>query len=238
LPRRVHASSLAAVAADLHCLARRKGLRSALRTVAQGISGTVSARDEMHVLLKELDAVAAPGSEPRLQLDEMTGASLPALAGLNRARCARRADARLAANLAHGWHGFLAHEDGRAVGWYWWLDATAERHPHLDRLGIELGRGDVYGFDFFLDEAHRGEGRALEFLDHVETALRRRGFTRLWGYVDGANTPARWTYSVRGYAMVRTVHLRRGSMRARRAGSGARGSGPRARPTPRGTRRA
>jgi GNAT superfamily N-acetyltransferase len=238
LPRRVHASSLAAAAADLRCLARRKGLRGALRTVAQGISGTVSGPGEMHVLVKPLDTVAPLGAVPRLQLDEITQASLPELARLNRARCATRADARLAGNLAHGWHGFLAHEDGHPVGWYWWLDATAELHPHLDRLGIELRHGDVYGFDFFLDEAHRGEGRALEFLHHVETALRRRGFARLWGYVDGANTPARWTYSVRGYAVVRTVHLRRGSMRASRAGTGKRGSGPRARSTPRGMRHA
>jgi GNAT superfamily N-acetyltransferase len=238
LPRRVHASSLAAAAADLYCLARKKGPRVALRTVAEGISGSVSTPGEMHVLVKPLDALEPLGSAPRLQLEEISQATLPDLARLNRARCATRADARLAANLAEGWHGFLAREDGHPVGWYWWLDATAEPHPHLDRLGIELGHGDVYGFDFFLDEAHRGEGRALEFLHHVEAALRRRGFARLWGYVDGGNTPARWTYSVRGYAVVRTVHLRRGSMRSSRAGTGTRGSGLRARPTPRGTRHA
>jgi GNAT superfamily N-acetyltransferase len=238
MPRRVHAISLAAAAVDLWCLARGKGVRDALRTVAHGISSTVSAPGEMHVLVKQLDAFTPLGSVPRLQLDEIDQASLSELARLNRARCATRADARLAANLAHGWHGFVAHENGRPVGWYWWLDATAELHPHLDRLGIELGHGDVYGFDFFLGEADRGEGRALEFLHHVEAALQRRGFTHLWGYVDGGNTPARWTYSVRGYQLVRTVHLRRGSMRASRAGSGARGSGRRARPNRRGMRHA
>lgn len=222
--RRLHASPLTAVAADVRCLARREGVRSALRTVARGVTDSVAAPGEMHVLLKDLASIAPAPPADHLRLEDAGAGALAELAALNRARCARRADGRLAANLARGWRGYVAREDGRAVGWYWWLDGGDPAHPHLERLGIELGEGDVYGLDFFLDEAHRGEGRAGEFLYHVESDLRDRGYSRLWGYVDADNLPARWVYGLRGYAVVRTLHLRRGSMRGSRAGSDGRGS--------------
>jgi len=50
--------------------------------------------------------------------------------------------------------------------------------------------------------------RAVEFLHAVETALRERGFARVWGYVRADNRPARWLYSARGYEVVKSVHLR------------------------------
>jgi GNAT superfamily N-acetyltransferase len=204
---------LAALASDIRCLARTQGTRAALGTVGRGVAESVYAREDVHVLVKRLDAVQPISFPPRLRLGELDGGSLPALAALNRARCDTRADHRFARNLQRRYHGFTGHEDGTLAGYYWWLDARAGGHGHLDQLGIELGPEDVYGFDFFLAERHRGEGRAVEFLYHVETRLRDQGYERLWGYVSGLNTPARWLYSLRGYEVARTLRLRRGSMR-------------------------
>jgi GNAT superfamily N-acetyltransferase len=206
-------SQLNALASDVRCLARRHGPRAAARILGAAVLDSAFPRHDLHVLVKPLDAIGQISFEQRLRVGEVGPESLVALAEFNRARCDTRASHRFAANLERRYHGFTAHEDGRLVGHYWWLDDTAEPHPHLQRLGIALGPQDVYGFDFFLDERHRGEGRAVGFLFEVESRLRERGYERLWGYVEGANTAARWLYSMRGYETVRTLRGRRGAMR-------------------------
>jgi GNAT superfamily N-acetyltransferase len=211
--RRLKDTPLAATAADLRCIARTRGPGSALGTLARGVAGSVGSHGDVHVLVKPLDAVAPIAFAPRLRIEELDAGSLAELAELNRARCDTRADHRFAGNLERRYHGFTAHEDGTLAGYYWWLDASADGHPHLPRLGIELRAGDVYGFDFFLADAHRGAGRAVEFLHGVESRLRDRGYRRLWGYVSGSNTPARWLYSARGYEVTGTLRLRRGALR-------------------------
>jgi GNAT superfamily N-acetyltransferase len=200
----------AALARDVACMWRRHGLPTMVRTIAD----KAFARDDLHVVIKRLDSIAPLPFAPRLQLAEIGPNALAELAELNRRRCDTRASHRFAANLERRYQGFTAHADGELAGYYWWLDAGAAPHPHLDRLGIELAPGDVYGFDFLLDEHHRGDGRAVEFLFHVESRLRERGYERLWGYVHGANTGARWLYSMRGYEVAHTLHgRRRSSMR-------------------------
>jgi GNAT superfamily N-acetyltransferase len=205
-------SALAAATTDAYLLARTRGVRAALRTIARGVAGGY-AREEMHVLVKPLDAIAPIAFPQRLRIEDLGPGSLPDLADLNRTRCDTRADQRFARNLEQRYHGFTAHENGTLAGYYWWIDAAAPGHGHLEQLGIELGSTDVYGFDFFLLEEYRGEGRAVEFLYGVETRLRDRGYDQLWGYVEGSNAPARWLYSSRGYQVARTLHRRRGAMR-------------------------
>jgi GNAT superfamily N-acetyltransferase len=209
---RLRSSPLAALAADLRCVARRRGSREAVDLARRTLVATVRPV-EVLVLLKALDAVAPITFTPRLQIADLGPASLPELAELGRRTCTTRADGRFAANLERRYHGYIASEAGRPAGYYWWHDASACPHPHLARLGIRLGPGDVYGFDFFLAEEHRGEGRAVEFLHAVETRLRDAGHRRLWGYVAAANAPARWLYAARGYETVRALHLRPASMR-------------------------
>jgi GNAT superfamily N-acetyltransferase len=210
---RLRERPLAALASDLRCLARTQGARSALGTLGRGVAESVYAREDIHVLVKRLDDVTPISFAPRLRVAEIDTGLLPELAALNRARCDTRADHRFARNLRRRYRGFAGREDGTLAGYYWWTDSRAESHAHLDRLGIELGAADAYGFDFFLAAAHRGEGRAVEFLHHVETRLRDLGYERLWGYVAGTNTPARWLYNLRGYEVAGTRRLRRGSMR-------------------------
>jgi GNAT superfamily N-acetyltransferase len=192
--------SLRALAVDIGCLARRDGLRATVRK-----AGGALARSELIVLVKRLDAIEAITFERRLEVTELDHGSLPALTAFNRRRCDTRATERFAADLARGRRGFVAHEDGRLAGYYWLTDGD---HPHLERLGVTLAAGDVYGFDFFLAAEHRGDGRAVEFLYAIEVALRERGYERVWGYVRGDNRPARWLYSLRGYEVVTHVRSR------------------------------
>ena len=67
----------------------------------------------------------------------------------------------------------------------------------------------MYGGSLFLLPEHRGEGRAAEFLFRVESALRERGYRRIWGYVDKGNRAARWLYGTRGYQPAWKVRIRR-----------------------------
>jgi ribosomal protein S18 acetylase RimI-like enzyme len=196
---------LRALASDVRCLVRRVGLGPTIRKALEGFR-----TQELLVLVKRLDEITASGSDRRLTLADLTPADLPALAAFNRRRCDSRATGRFAAGLARGERGFVARLDGEVAGYYWWADRD---HPHLDRLHIELQEGDVYGFDLFLAEEHRGEGRAVELLEGIETRLRERGYARVWGYVRSDNRPARWLYGSRGYDTVGTVHLRLGRMR-------------------------
>ena len=196
---------LRALASDVGCLVRRDGVRETVRRLGSGYR-----RGELLVLLKRLDEIQGIAFDAQLHVEELGPGSLPALAELNRRRCDRRATGRFADDLERGHHGFVASIDGALVGYYWWADAD---HPHLRQLGVELRRGDVYGFDFFLAAEQRGDGRAVAFLHAIETALYERGYTRLWGYVRGDNRPARWLYSMRGYEVVKHVDLKPGRMR-------------------------
>lgn len=166
-----------------------------------------AAEKELLVLVKRLDDIAGGAPAPEVSLEDLDASALPALASFNRRRCATRATDRMAADLAAGRRGFVGRAGNEIAGYYWWVDAGTG-HPHLGRLGVGLGPRDVYGYDFFLAEEHRGGGRAGEFLYGVETALAGRGYETLWGYVRADNRPARWLYSVRGYEVTGSVHVK------------------------------
>jgi GNAT superfamily N-acetyltransferase len=194
---------LRALARDAVCLARSRRLGTAISRLRDA-----AADDELLVLAKRLDAVAPLTVESRLRVEDLNTSALPELARFNAARCASRFTARFAADLEAGRQGFVGRASEEVAGYYWWVDA-ARGHPHLDRLGVALGPRDVYGYDFFIAEEHRGGGRAGEFLHGVETALAGRGYETLWGYVQADNRPARWLYSLRGYEVTRSVQVKR-----------------------------
>jgi GNAT superfamily N-acetyltransferase len=196
---------IGALASDIGCLVRRDGLGPTLQKVRDGFQG-----HDLIVVAKRLDEIADIALDRRYELSDLAESDLPALADFSRERCDRRAAERFPARLERGERGFVARLDGEVAGYYWWADRD---HPHLDHLGIRLAERDVYGFDFFLAEEHRGEGRAVECLHGIETRLRDLGFAKVWGYVRSDNRPARWLYSSRGYDSVGKVHLRLGRMR-------------------------
>jgi GNAT superfamily N-acetyltransferase len=197
---------------------REGGVRKTARLAASLLWSYVHERQPAIVLLKELDTVKVRARESDVRFERVARRHLPALAGLNRERGERRADARFAADVDNGYEGLVALRDGRLIGFYWWVDAHSAPPTSrwsigaaIDELGlaIELGEGDVYGADFYVAEADRRGGTAQAILDHVETLLRDRGYERLWGYVIEDNRPARWTYSLRGYQpMWRVVRTR------------------------------
>ena len=201
-----------AVFADLRCLYRRHGLRELLRKLAGRIRSVVSSREEVVVLRKDLRSITEMEFSESLRIEELEPSDLPALFEFNRRRCDSKANGRAIADVRDGYRGFAGYVGGELVGYYWWVDRAIEpRHRDIERynLEIELAEREVYGFDFFLLEEHRGGGNSVEFLHKVESRLRDLGYEALWGYVVADNKPARWLYSMCGYEPVRRVASRR-----------------------------
>jgi ribosomal protein S18 acetylase RimI-like enzyme len=154
-----------------------------------------------------------------VQVEPVAERHLPALSELNRERGDLDGDARFAGDLAAGHEGFVGFQDGRLISCYWWVDDSRPPHRDMDELGlgIQLGDGDVYGYDLYVHKDHRPGGTVNDFLFQVETALHARGYKRIWGYVAADNRTARWTYQARGYEprakVARTRVLRRWSNR-------------------------
>ncbi|HEU4702443.1 MAG TPA: GNAT family N-acetyltransferase [Conexibacter sp.] len=194
---------------------REHGARGVLAFLADGLRAQLHKQNTELVLVKPLDRIAVPLRRGDVRVEPLERRHLPALRELNRERGDLDGDARFAADLDAGHGGFVGFKDGQLVACYWWVDATMP--PHRDMrtlgLGIELAQRDVYGYDLYVHKGHRAHGTSNDFLFQVETALRERGFERLWGYVAAENRVARWTYEARGYqprwAVQRTRVLRR-----------------------------
>lgn len=192
---------LYAYARELSRRFREGGLRAVVAFLVTGLRAQLSKHDTQIVIVKRLDEIAVPLRRGDLDVAPVERRHLPALAELNRERGDISGDERFAADLDAGHGGFVGLRDGQLISCYWWVDAT--KPPHRDMrelgLGIELGTGDVYGYDLYVHKGHRAGGTVNDFLFQVETGLRERGFERLWGYVAADNRAARWTYQARGY---------------------------------------
>jgi GNAT superfamily N-acetyltransferase len=180
--------------------------------VGRRLRGLAYSEEQLIVLVKDLDSIVEPPRQDVVRLEDLGPSHLPALAELNRTRGQPEADRRFERYVQQRFAGFVGYRDDRLVGYYWWVDSgRAADFPDLRKLGlgIELKQGEVYGSDFFLLEDHRGAGVAADFLFKVESSLRDRGYSRIWGYVISGNRPARWIYSTRGYLPTWVVRRKR-----------------------------
>lgn len=204
--------NLATSIADLRCRYRRDGFGMLAGKVVRRMSATLYSNGVLIVLKKDLGEITEMAGAQALRIEDFDASHLAAMSEFNRRRCYTKADARAAAALERGYRGFVGYVGDELVGYYWWVDAEIEpNHSDIDHYGldIDLQPGEVYGFDFFLLEQHRGDGKSMEFLYKIESALRDRGYQILWGYVVADNKPARWLYGLRGYKAVRKVTSRR-----------------------------
>ena len=190
---------------------RERGLKGTFADLFARLRSGLRSEEAWIVLLKDLGQVNPVKRPTGIVFEDIGREHLPLLSELNREREAEEVDQRFADYVDAGFHGFIALRDGKAVGYYWWVDAEgAAEFPDLRDfgLGIELGPGEAYGSDFYILEAHRKGRLAGEMLARIEGGLADRGYSELWGYVVAANRPARWLYESRGYERLWT-HTRR-----------------------------
>ncbi|MGO8904195.1 MAG: N-acetyltransferase family protein [Solirubrobacteraceae bacterium] len=203
---------------SLYRYLRVHGVRQTASAAWQALRRHAYIEERLIVIVKDLDSIVEPGRPTELRLEDLAAEHLSELSELNRRRGRPDIDRRFARYVEQGFHGFVAYRGEELVGYYWWVDRDVPTlFPDLRRLGlgIELGEGDVYGSDLFLLEEHRGGGAAADLLFQVESSLRDRGCKRIWGYVVSNNRPARWIYSLRGYAPMWIVNRRKVLIRQR-----------------------
>lgn len=189
------------------------GLRKTVLAIGRTLRRRLYSDERLIVIIKDLaDPIVEPYHAGDLRFEDLGAQHLAGLSQLNHKRGSPEVDKRFERYVSSGFHGFVAYSGEELVGYYWWVDADVRTlYPDLRKLGlgIELGPGDVYGSDFYVLEEHRGGGVAADFLFHVESALRDRGYSKIWGYVVSDNRPARWVYSTRGYKPMWIVRVRR-----------------------------
>jgi GNAT superfamily N-acetyltransferase len=200
------------VVRDLVRTARTRGVGTAVReTVPQ----VVYSRELDLVIAKPLDAEELGAGAPAargLVIDPLDRRHEPDLRRLWRDEHPDDASRTppVLANFDKGYRGFLIRREQEAIGYFWWVDGrTAARHPDPATFHIDLRDDDVYGFSYFIARDHRGGGVAMDGLRAIEAELARLGYRRMWGFVDFANTPARWLYSVDGWSVSHTVRRER-----------------------------
>src|SRR4051794_37128322 len=208
-------SARRALLRDVRCLGRRHGLKGFLRRIPRSLLTALYTSVDELVLVKTLDGLPdGDGDDGNVRVEPLGPHHAGALAALNRERCATRKDRRFAERLAKGHQCFMLYSRDEVAGYFWWVDKQIDAaHPEVVHLGIELEEQDVYTFDYYLAEGHRGQGTALAGFRQIERALKCLGYRRLWGYVLEDNRPARWIYRILGYE-VRWQVTRRGGLLA------------------------
>ena len=193
-------------------MVRADGIKVTTQRAARRAVRALHSRSEELVLVKRLDEPPDPPARAdELRLEPLGPEHADALAQLNRSRCFTRKDPTYADWLARGYRGFLIYAQDEVAGLIWWIDKRIEAaHPEVMHLGIDLDDRDVYSFDYYLAERHRGKGNAVAAFHRIERALADLGYRRLWGYVLADNRPARWLYAIRGFDVVGQVTVHNG----------------------------
>lgn len=201
-------STAGLTARDLRCLAREQGPKAALAVIREIARERLYMKTDQIVMLKEL-ASDEPTATRTIRIEEAELEHVPLLAEFNRRQCNTRRTRRFETGLSEGKRALLGFRDDRLIGYFWWHDATQSPDGfYLTRFGLGLGDDEMYGYDLFIAPEHRGHGTPAEFLAGVEAELARLGYRRMFGFVDGANVPARWLYATSGYEVVLRVHTR------------------------------
>jgi GNAT superfamily N-acetyltransferase len=191
--------------------------RCAELAATRAASAVYSKHDDI-VVVKTLGETAVPARGQRLRVEPAERQHIPILADFNRRHCRSRRTKGLVTRMATGAGAFLGFLDDQLIGYIWWSQARglADVEPRFARYGIELEDDEVYGFDLFVAPEYRGQGATIWFLASVEAELSRRGYGRMWGYVESTNLPARWLFSIHGYKVADRVESRALLSRSRR----------------------
>jgi GNAT superfamily N-acetyltransferase len=120
---------------------------------------------------------------------------------------------RVRARFLEGMLGFVAEDAqrGEVLGYTFYTpggDAGARlAHRDLGWLGLTVGPGEVYAFDYFVVEHARGRGAA--FVRAVQEEQARLGYAKAYGYVYAANRAALWLYRTTGWREVSRIEEHR-----------------------------
>jgi GNAT superfamily N-acetyltransferase len=202
-------TSVRLAARDLSRHWRELGPKAAIEYVRHILGAQIYLDSDEIVVVKDLTEPEPAASGP-IRLEAARLHDLPMIAEFNRRQLNATRTGRFAARLEDGKRALLGFRDDSLIGYIWFYDASQPaKDCYLERFGIRLGEGEVYGDDLFIAPEHRGQGIPAAFVAGVEAELVRLGYRRMYGFVDARNTPARWFWTISGYTMVTRRHTRR-----------------------------
>ncbi len=183
----------------------RRGLYKRIRTAAGDLVRLIYRKSDERLIEKDLTQSTQVPVANFLSIERLLPQHVPMLRDLRKDAPAGLRWIR--DGLQNGYSGFTALEGRQLVGYLLYVRKGCplwDNHPHLRRFDLKLAEEDVYIFDLFISPEHRGRGRGTEFLHKIQEKLRNDGYTRVLGYVDASNVPARTLYSILGWNETRT----------------------------------
>ena len=182
---------------------KKKGFRAALQKLGLGLYEKVAIRDDVLIIFKDYSEDMKFTREHNLDIRPIDDSNKDELRNMCRNnKCNLRDMSRLDSYLRNNFQGFVAYEKGKMIGYLWWVHANGpeeEHHPHLALYGLPLKRDEIYTFDFFVIDEHRGDGNAIEFFTRAQLNLRDNGYNKAFAVVQNNNIPAKWTYASNGW---------------------------------------
>jgi len=157
---------------------RTVGVRGVAFLLLQRTAPSPWIHPEWFVVLEHATRTAGPDDEAG-DLRWGTPADLPELLA------GERDDETLRARLARGDRVAILG-DGELVGYAWYRRGEYDEQGTLFRLG----RREVWGYDAWVAERHRGRGHAPRMLRGISRALAGEGITRVLLTVDHLNEPS------------------------------------------------
>ena len=99
--------------------------------------------------------------------------------------------------LKHGYRGYALLKGDAVKGDIWCADSRMKdgrKHPDETWLGIRCHAGEVYTFDMYVDPGKRGGNIAAALQNGALHELKKRGFTKAYGFFWSDNVPALWVH--------------------------------------------
>lgn len=100
--------------------------------------------------------------------------------------------------LDKGYRGYALVKGETVAGDIWCADRRIDKegcnHPDEGWLGIRCQAGEVYTFDMFVDPGNRGGNIAAALQNGALHELKKKGFTKAYGFFWSDNVPALWVH--------------------------------------------
>ncbi|MDR4507361.1 MAG: GNAT family N-acetyltransferase [Candidatus Brocadiaceae bacterium] len=189
-------------------LYRQVGIIKSVKKLLYFMMAKIYVKNNDLVLVKNLNDEVENFEENKLQIYTITEDHLSMLKQFNAKYRNRENVIASGKYLKNNYHGFATSFNNEMIGYWWWVDNTIApqiTHPCICRFRLNLKEDEVYGFDYFIVPPYRGQGYAVKFLTMIYSQLKKKGYNRIWCYVDVKNRPARRLYEKNGYEVVKRV---------------------------------
>lgn len=124
--------------------------------------------------------------------------------------------AKAIAYLNRGYRGFALARGRHVCGDIWYVSRSGLRddgkealHPDLEWLHIQCGHNEVYAFDMHVYPEQRGKNLAVLLQNGALHEMKKKGFTKAFGYYWADYIPALWVHRTLRWKEVSRIKVSR-----------------------------